>query len=260
MTQLHSFYSWGCVIVILGSTILFRLLGMENWRWVSCLWAVVPLVNGLLFLRVPMAKIVEEGEAMSMKELLSQRIFWLLFFAIVCAGAAEQAVAQWASAFAERGLRVSKTIGDLAGPCMFAVLMGVARVLHGKISHRVSIETCMFFSAGLCVVSYCLIVLPVQPVINLLGCGLCGFSVGVLWPGALSVAAKRCSRGGTAMFALLALGGDAGCSLGPTAVGFVSGIFGDELKAGLLVGILFPAVILGVTVHLLLADKRQKVC
>lgn len=259
MTRLHSFYSWGCVITILGSTVMFRLIGIENWRWVSCLWAVVALVNGAMFLRVPMAKIVEEGAAMSMKEVLSQRIFWLLAVAIVCAGASEHAVAQWASAFAERGLGVSKTVGDLAGPCMFAVLMGLARVLHSKIAHRVSIETCMVVSAGLSIGSYCLITLPTNPVINLLGCGLCGFSVGVLWPGSLSVAAKRCPRGGTVMFALLALGGDAGCSLGPTVVGFVSGVFGDELKTGLLAAILFPAVILAAALYLRPAGKRKKI-
>lgn len=258
MSQLHSFYSWGCVITILGSTVLFRLFGIENWRWISCLWALVPLANGLLFLRVPMAKIVAEGKAMSARELLNQRIFWLLIFAIICAGAAEQAVAQWASAFAERGLQVSKTVGDLAGPCLFAVLMGVARMLHGKIAHKVPIETCMVFSAGLCIISCCLISLPPYPVINLLGCGLCGFSVGVLWPGTLSIAAKRCPRGGTVMFAFLALGGDAGCSIGPTLVGFVSGIFGEQLKAGLLTAVLFPTVILAVTLYLLHADKRKK--
>lgn len=259
MTKLHSFYSWGCVITILGSTVLFRILGMENWRWVSCLWAVVALLNGFAFLRVPMAKIVEEGEAMSMKEVLRQRIFWLLVIAIVCSGASEHAVAQWASAFAERGLGVSKTVGDLAGPCMFAVLMGLARMLHGKISHKVSIETCMVFSAGLCIVSYCLITLPVNPLINLVGCGLCGFAVGVLWPGSLTIAAKRCPRGGTVMFALLALSGDAGCSLGPTVVGFVSGIFGEELKTGMLAAILFPTVILVATLYLRSADRKNKV-
>lgn len=258
MSQLHSFYSWGCVITILGSTVLFRLLGIENWRWISCLWALVPLANGLLFLHVPMAKIVAEGKAMSARELLCQRVFWLLIFAIICAGAAEQAVAQWASAFAERGLQVSKTVGDLAGPCLFAVLMGFARMLHGKIAHKVPIETCMVFSAALCIISCCLISLPPYPVINLLGCGLCGFSAGVLWPGTLSIAAKRCPRGGTIMFAFLALGGDAGCSIGPTLVGFVSGIFGEQLKAGLLTAVLFPTVILAVILYLLQADKRKK--
>lgn len=260
MTGLHSFYSWGCVLTILGSTILFAVFGIENWKWICCFWAIAPLINGIAFARVPMAPVVAEGKAMSMKELFKEKIFWLVVIAIICAGATEQAVSQWASAFAERGLQVSKTVGDLAGPCMFAVLMGLARVLHGKIAHRVSMETCMIFSAALCVFSYVLTVLPVHPMVNLFGCALSGFAVGVLWPGALSVAAKRCPRGGTVMFAFLALGGDAGCSLGPTVVGLVSGRFGDNLKTGLLAAMIFPAVIFFVILAVKRWDRREKVC
>lgn len=257
MSLLHSFYSWGSVLTILCSTALFILLGMERWRLISCLWALLPLGNVFLFLRAPMASIVEEGSALSTRELLGQKIFWIMALVTICAGSAEHAVGQWASAFAERGLQVSKTVGDLAGPCMLAFMMGLARVLHGKIARRVSIETCMAVSAALCVGSYLLIVLPSQPVVNLLGCGLCGFFVGILWPGSLSIAAKRCPRGGTAMFGLLALAGDAGCSFGPTVVGFVSQRFADNLKAGLLVAVLFPAVIFLVTFSL--RKSREKI-
>lgn len=257
MALLHSFYSWGSVITILGSTAMFALLGMERWRLISCLWALVPLGNIFLFFCAPMAQIVEEGCAMSTRELLGRKIFWIMALVTVCAGAAEHAVGQWASAFAECGLQVSKTMGDLAGPCMLALMMGIARTLHGKIAHRVKLETCMAVSSFLCAVSYLLVVLPSQPAVNLIGCGLCGFFVGILWPGALSIAAKRCPRGGTAMFGLLALAGDAGCSFGPTVVGFVSQRFADNLKTGLLVAVLFPAVIFLVTLSL--GHKREKI-
>lgn len=244
MSLLHSFYCWGTVAVVLLSTLLFGLLGMESWRLVGCLWALIPAVNALLFLRVPIAPIVSEGEGMSISGLFRQKIFWILALLMVCAGASEQAMSQWASAFAESGLQVSKTMGDLAGPCFFSILMGTARVVHAKLARRVNLESYIVLCALLCISSYVLAVLPLHPLLNLLGCGLCGFSVGVFWPGTFSIATKACPLGGTAMFALLALAGDLGCSLGPTVVGFVSAAFDDVLKMGLVAAIGFPALIL----------------
>lgn len=244
MSLLHSFYCWGTVAVVLLSTVLFSALGMESWRLVGCLWALIPAFNALLFLRVPIAPIVSEGEGMSISGLFRQKIFWILALLMVCAGASEQAMSQWASAFAESGLQVSKTMGDLAGPCFFSILMGTARVVHAKLARRVNLESYIVLCALLCISSYVLAVLPLHPLVNLLGCGLCGFSVGVFWPGTFSIATKACPLGGTAMFALLALAGDLGCSLGPTVVGFVSAAFDDVLKMGLVAAIGFPALIL----------------
>ena len=244
MSLLHSFYCWGTVAVVLLSTVLFSALGMESWRLVGCLWALIPAFNALLFLRVPIAPIVSEGEGMSISGLFRQKIFWILALLMVCAGASEQAMSQWASAFAESGLQVSKTMGDLAGPCFFSILMGTARVFHAKLARRVNLESYIVLCALLCISSYVLAVLPLHPLVNLLGCGLCGFSVGVFWPGTFSIATKACPLGGTAMFALLALAGDLGCSLGPTVVGFVSAAFDDVLKMGLVAAIGFPALIL----------------
>ena len=181
---------------------------------------------------------------MSISGLFRQKIFWILALLMVCAGASEQAMSQWASAFAESGLQVSKTMGDLAGPCFFSILMGTARVVHAKLAGRVNLESYIVLCALLCISSYVLAVLPLHPLVNLLGCGLCGFSVGVFWPGTFSIATKACPLGGTAMFALLALAGDLGCSLGPTVVGFVSAAFDDVLKMGLVAAIGFPALIL----------------
>ena len=244
MSLLHSSYCWGTVLTVVITTVLFQLFGTDNWRLIGCLWALFPLANGILFLFVPIAPIVPEGErGMTFRDLFKQKVFWVLFLMMICAGASEMSMVQWASAFAETGLHVSKTIGDLAGPCFFSILMGLARVLSAKVSTRIPVERSMVRSAVLCVGSYILAVLPLHPLLNLLGCGICGFSVGIFWPGTFTIATTRCPLGGTAMFGLLALAGDLGCSVGPTVVGFVSGMFSDNLKTGLAVALLFPAMI-----------------
>lgn len=244
MSLLHSSYCWGTVATIALSTALFVCLGVDAWPVIACLWALVPGFTAVLFSRVPLAPIVPEGEVgMGFRELLGQRMFWILVLLMVCSGASEQSMVQWASTFAESSLHVSKTIGDLAGPCFFSVLMGISRVMYAGLAEKVRLERYMTATAVLCIGSYVLAVLPVHPLINLLGCGICGFSVGLFWPGTFSIATKRCPLGGTVMFGLLALGGDLGCSAGPTLVGMVSGLFGDELKAGLTAAIVFPAMI-----------------
>ncbi|MCD7757435.1 MAG: MFS transporter, partial [Clostridiales bacterium] len=207
-------------------------------------WAVLPAVHAVYFSQVPIQTLVEEGEGLSIGQLMRSRLFWLLFLLMVCSGAAEQSMSQWASTFAEDGLQVSKTVGDLAGPCLFALLMGSSRAIYGKLGERLRLEPFMAGSAVLCVVSYLLACFSANPALGLLGCGLCGFSVGILWPGTFSIAAKRCPAGGTALFALLALGGDVGCGGGPTLVGLMTGVLGGNLKRGLLFGILFPVLLL----------------
>ncbi len=245
MSLLHSFYCWGHVGVVLLSTIFFTLFGTERWKIMALLWAVVPIVNCVVFARVPIYSLLEEGErGLSMKELLGKRTFWLALVLMICAGASEQAVSQWTSTFAESGLQVSKTLGDLCGPMFFAILMGAARALYGKYGARIDLIRAMKLSAGLCVVSYLVISLSPWPMLSLLGCGICGFSVGILWPGTFSMTARLLPRGGTLLFALLALGGDIGCSAGPTVVGMLSSLAGGNLHTGILAAVGFPVVML----------------
>lgn len=255
MSMLHSFYCWGQVGVVLVSTLFFRLFGIGSWRILALIWAVVPIANGILFARVPIAPLIEDGEkGMTVRELFGMKQFWLLMLMMVCAGASELSVSQWASTFAEKGLGVSKTLGDLMGPMFFALLMGAARAFYGKYGEKVELDRFMTGSALLCVISYLCISLVPVPWIGLLGCGLCGLSVGIMWPGTFSKATASLKRGGTAMFALLALGGDIGCSGGPTLVGLVSGAFGDDLHKGILAGVVFPVALL----ICLLGMRRKK--
>ncbi len=254
MSLLHSFYCWGHVGVVLISTAFFALFSIENWRVLAYIWAVIPIINGIIFLKTPIAPLIADGEkGMTLPELFKNKIFWLLVLMMVCSGASEQALSQWASAFAETGLGISKTAGDLAGPMTFAVLMGSARAFYGKYGDKINLDKFMAGSAVLCIFSYLLAALAPHPVLSLAGCAVCGFSVGIMWPGTFSRAASALHRGGTAMFALLALAGDLGCSAGPTLVGFVAGAFGGNMKAGILTAVIFPAVMV-----LCLLGKRKK--
>lgn len=258
MSLLHSFYCWGHVGVVLLSTLFFTVFGIENWKILTLLWVIIPLCNGFFFLKVPMAPLVEEGETgLTMKELFGRKIFWILMLMMLCAGASEQSVSQWASTFAEQGLGVSKTIGDLAGPMAFAVLMGSARAFYGKWGDKLNLDRFMKASGVLCMISYLCISLAPSPVISLLGCAICGLSVGIMWPGTFSKASASIRNGGTVMFALLALAGDLGCSGGPTVVGYVSGIASDNLKMGILAAIIFPFLLL-LSLLLLKKNAREK--
>ncbi len=254
MSMLHSFYCWGHVGVVLLSTVFFQVFGIGNWKILAVLWAMLPLCNGLVFTRVPIAPLIEEGESgLRLKELFGIKIFWILLIMMVCAGASEQAVSQWASTFAENGLGISKTAGDLAGPMAFAVLMGTSRTFYGKYGDRIRLEKFMIYSSILCILSYLGISLIPIPQLSLVSCALCGLSVGIMWPGTFSKASAVLPKGGTAMFALLALGGDLGCSGGPTVVGIVSSTLGDNLKMGILAGVIFPVLLL---TGIILCNKR----
>ena len=245
MSMLHSFYCWGHAGVVLISTLFFHMAGIENWRVLAILWALIPIGNAVVFTKVPIAPLIEDGESgLQLKELFKIKVFWILLIMMVCAGASEQAVSQWASTFAEKGLGISKTAGDLAGPLAFAVLMGTSRWFYGKYGDRIQLERFMIYSSCLCILSYLGISLIPVPQLSLIACAVCGLSVGIMWPGTFSKASAALPKGGTAMFALLALGGDIGCSGGPTLVGMVSGALGDDLKMGVLAGIIFPALLL----------------
>ena len=245
MSMLHSFYCWGHVGVVLFSSIFFKLAGIENWKLLAVLWAVIPILNALVFTRVPIAPVLPEGEeGMTIGTLFQNRTFWLLFVMMICAGASEQSVSQWASLFAEKGLGISKTAGDLAGPMAFAVLMGASRAFYGNYGEKINLDRFMAVSSVLCILSYlCLVFMPV-PVLSLAGCALCGLSVGIMWPGTFSRASKALPAGGTVLFALLALGGDIGCSGGPSLVGMVSGMCKGNLKIGILAALIFPVLLL----------------
>lgn len=245
MSMLHSFYCWGHAGVVLISTLFFYLAGIENWKILAWIWALIPLGNTFAFARVPIAPLMEEGETgLQLKELFRIRVFWILLIMMICAGASEQAVSQWASTFAEQGLGISKTAGDLAGPMAFAILMGTSRLFYGKYGDRIHLDRFMIYSSCLCILSYLGISLMPIPQISLAACAVCGLSVGIMWPGTFSKASAALPKGGTAMFALLALGGDIGCSGGPTLVGMVSGALNDNLKMGVLASIVFPILLL----------------
>ncbi|MBE5796323.1 MAG: MFS transporter [Clostridiales bacterium] len=244
MSLLHSFYCWGSVGVILGSTLFFAVFGVANWRILALLWAVLPFVNTFNFLKCPIERLTEDGEGMKMGQLFRMPLFWLMALLMVCSGASEISMAQWASAFTESAMGVSKTIGDLAGPCLFAVLMGISRVFYGKMSEKLDLTKTMLGCGALCIVCYLLASLSSSPVLGLMGCALCGISVGIMWPGTLSISAQKCPKGGTVMFALLALAGDLGGSIGPSLVGSVSSMADGNLKMGLLVATFFPVLLI----------------
>lgn len=245
MSLLHSFYCWGHMAVVLLSTIFFSIFGIHNWKFMALVWAFVPIINGVLFVTAPIYSLHEEGEkGLSIRELFSTKLFWIIMLMMTCAGASEQAVSQWASTFAEQGLGITKTAGDLAGPMVFAFLMGLSRLLYGKYGDKIDLKRFMTYSSILCVIAYLCIAFVPNPMISLIGCAVSGFSVGIMWPGTFSIASASIRGGGTAMFALLALAGDLGCSGGPTLAGFVSSWLGNNLRMGILAAIVFPFLLL----------------
>ena len=245
MSLLHSFYCWGHVGVVLVSTAFFAVFGIQNWKILSVIWALIPILNGVFFMKVKVYELKETGdEGLSVRDLCKKKIFWVFMLMMICSGASEQAVSQWASTFAEKGLGVSKAVGDLAGPMSFALTMGMSRLIFGKYGDKLDLDRFMKFSSALCVASYLMISLSKSPVLGLIGCAVTGFAVGIMWPGTYSKSAVSIRGGGTAMFALLALGGDLGCSSGPTLAGFVSSIAEGNLRAGILSAVIFPALLL----------------
>ena len=256
MSLLHSFYCWGSVGVILLSTIFFAMFGIENWRILSCIWALIPLFNTFNFISCPIESLTEEGEGFSIRQLFHISIFWIALILMVCAGASEISMAQWASAYVESALGISKNIGDIIGPCLFAIMMGISRFFYGKYGEKLDLMKFMIASGILCLICYLLAALAPLPFLNLIGCGLCGFSVGIMWPGTISIASQKIPLGGTAMFAFLAMAGDLGGSVGPGIVGLVKQAANDNLKIGVLAGCVFPAVL--VLSVLLLRRKREE--
>jgi len=258
MSLLHSFYCWGSLGVALISTLFFTVFGVGSWRIIACIWALVPLTNVFNFISCPIAPLVKDGKSMSMKQLCRSPLFWTAVLLMVCAGASELSMAQWASAYAESALGLSKTMGDLAGPCLFAITMGVCRVLYGKWGEKVELTGFMLASGGMCLVCYLLASMTASPLLGLIGCITCGFSVGIMWPGTLSIASARMPLGGTAMFALLAMAGGLGGAFGPSLVGAATQFFGNDLRMGLRVGCVFPiALIIGLLMMKRLSSNKK---
>lgn len=255
MSLLHSFYCWGSVGVVLLSTVFFAIFGIENWKILACVWAMVPLYNIINFISCPIEPLVEEGKGMTIGLLCKTPLFWLAVLLMVCSGASELSMSQWASAYAESALGLSKTMGDLAGPCLFAVTMGISRVMYGKYSDRIKLTSFMLASGMMCLACYVLASMSANPMWGLAGCIACGFSVGIMWPGAISVTSARMPLGGTALFALLAMAGDLGGAFGPSLVGYVTQAAGDDLRIGMRVGCVFPELLM---VGLLLMRRVAK--
>ena len=257
MSLLHSFYCWGAMGVILGSTLFFAVFGVENWKILTFIWALVPLYNTFNFIRCPIERLVEDGKSMGITKLLKTPIFWLMILLMVCSGASEATMSQWASAFTESAIGVSKAVGDLAGPCLFAMFMGIARMLYGKFSEKLDLTKVMLGCGMMCAGCYLLASLSKLPILGLAGCALCGLAVGIMWPGSISVSSQNCPNGGTAMFAFLALAGDLGAMVSPAMVGSLSERAGGDLKTGLFAATLFP-VILVIGLVVLRSIKRDK--
>ena len=258
MSLLHSFYCWGSVGVILLSTLFFLLFGIEHWKWLACVWALIPLLNIYNFATCPIERLTEEGGGMKIRELFRLPIFWLSVLLMVCAGASELAMAQWASAFTESALGFSKAVGDLAGPCLFAVTMGISRVIYGKFGPKMDLKKFMIGSGITCLCCYLLASLSQNPLLSLIGCICCGFSVGIMWPGTISIASPRIPRGGTALFAMLAMAGDLGGAFGPSLVGTVTQQAGDNLHSGMLAGCIFPFLLIAALLLLGRVAKSRK--
>ena len=254
MSILHSFYCWGSVGVILLSTLFFSLFGIGHWKWLACLWALIPLFNIWNFATCPIERLTEEGRGMTVRGLLKVPLFWIAILLMVCAGASELAMAQWASAYTEAALGFSKTVGDLVGPCLFAVAMGISRVIYGKYGAGLNLQHYMIGSGVLCLGCYLLASLAASPVVGLVGCVVCGFSVGIMWPGTISIISPRMPQGGTALFAMLAMAGDLGGAFGPGLVGMITQQNGSRLQSGMLVGAVFPLVLV---CSLLLLNKKS---
>ena len=259
MSLLHSFYCWGSVAVVLISTVFFNLAGIGRWRIMALLWALVPLFNVINFAVCPILPINEEGsEGMKLTELLKNKLFWLFVVLMICAGACEIAMAQWASTFVESALGVAKSIGDLAGPCLFAVFMGISRIFYSKYGEKWDLTIFMLISGVLCLISYLLAALSDLSIMGLAGCVLCGFSVGIMWPGSISISSKKLEGAGTALFAFLALAGDCGGAAGPALVGAVSQRCADDLRMGILSGTVFPVILIICSLILLKYKKRTE--
>ena len=242
MSLLHSFYCWGQMLVVLLTTVILHFTGSDMWYILPVLWAAVPLYNLSRFMRVPLPETVRKHEKTPLKKLLTSGVFLTALLLMMCAGASEITMSQWSSLFAEKGLGVTKILGDLAGPFLFALLMGIGRTSYGVWGHKIRIKNALLYSGCLCIICYALVVFVSNPVISLLGCAVCGLSISLMWPGTLSLTSEYFPKGGAAMFGMLAVFGDIGASFGPWFAGLISDRAG--LRTGLMTAMGFPILLL----------------
>jgi len=269
MCLLHSFYSWGLVAVVLFSTIILKLIGDSLWYLIPFFWALIPLFNTFFFMRVPMVPITKEARSTSLRDYFKSPIMYVATLLMICGGASEMAMSQWASLFAENGLGVTKVVGDLLGPCLFAINMGIGRTVYGIWGEKINIKKALLACSIMTTVCYLVTVFAEIPLLALFGCALCGFGVSLMWPGILAMSSAAFGKlSSPAMFAFLALAGDVGCSVGPWLTGQVSNAYmgvnalansSDALRAGLLVTSLFPALmIVGCVVMMFAVNKNDR--
>ena len=276
MAFLHSFYCWGQAVVVLLSTLFIRFTDPSLWYVLPLVWAVVPIANAVWFAFVPIAQTIPEEKRTPLISLLKDRRFLLALVVMTCAGACELTVSQWSSLFAEKGLGVSKFLGDLLGPCLFAVLMGIGRLFFGLFGAKMNLLRVLKILTVCCISCYLTMVFVPQPIISLLACGFTGLTVSMLWPGTISNTSARFPYGGTAMFGLCALFGDLGCAAGPGIAGLVAdaivkspsllhiaestGLSAEQvgLRGGILVGMFFPILQLICLFAIGLMDKPSR--
>lgn len=275
MSFLHSFYCWGQMAVVLISTLLLGIIGGDNWMFIPFIWAAVPFVNIFAFIKVPFPKFLSESERTPVGKMVFTRLFVVCAVLMICSGASELAVSQWASMLAEKGLSVNKVVGDILGPCAFALFMGVGRTVYGIMGTRLPLAKSLLASSILCVAGYLMITLFQNPTVALLGCSVCGLAVSIMWPGVLSLTAREFTGGGAVLFSLLAVCGDVGCSLGPWLAGFVSdnikpgaflalapfaGLEAEQiaLKCGLFAAGIFPIAMCLAVIAFMLVRKRKR--
>ena len=239
MAFTHSFYCWGQAFTVLVSTLLIFLIGQQHWHFIPMFWAIIPLLNMINFMRVPVIEQPDDPISKTANTLFKNRDFWIFAVIMICAGASEITMAEWASLFAQKALGVSKTVGDLLGPCAFAVCMGSGRVIFGLLDGKFNPQKALILNNILCVLCYVGVAVCNIPALSLIACALCGFSVSLSWPGTYSMAARHFPTGGTLMFSILALCGDLGCSIGPWLMGIVAN--STTLETGFLVCSVFPA-------------------
>lgn len=260
MSLLHSFYCWGQFGVVLISTLFFLVFGIELWGIIALFWTLIPAIDLFMFLDAPIYMLTPEGTQKRGRDLARSKTFWLLVIMMICAGASELAMAQWASSFAEEALGVSKWLGDLLGPCLFALAMALTRVFFAKFGEKIKLEKGIMISSVICILSYLLAILAPEgfEILSLIGCAACGVGCGIMWPGTYSIASKKEPQGGVFMFGMLALAGDFGCLAGPFLAGQASSAFGDNLKVGFIVALIFPILMLIASAFLFFKGRKTK--
>lgn len=261
MSLLHSFYCWGQAGVVLFSTLFFLAFGLENWIYAAIFWTIIPLACFLLFTVTPIYTLEEEGSGgQSFLALFKNKLFWVLVLMMICAGASELSMAQWASAFAETALGRSdlKWLTDLLGPCLFAICMGSARVFYAKKAEKIDLTKGIFISSLICIASYLVAIIFTSPVVSLIGCAVCGIGAGIMWPGSYSLGSAKIPSGGVLMFGMLALAGDFGCLVGPSLTGQAASLFGDNLRVGFAFALIFPIILAVISFVMYIRARKNK--